>query len=147
MKKSFFCFTSKLKYPSVADIIYDQVVIPFPFSAPKEKPCCTLPTVKKLLEEKRRRETSSVPPSCTTASTSPVPTTTVTVRQRNNWLSTSLNMILYFYTDMIVYGFSIFLPLSPSSCLHQNNLPVQVRLGQLPHTQRFKVTDMAIILV
>ncbi|KAM8735492.1 NF-kappa-B inhibitor delta isoform 1-T1 [Acanthopagrus schlegelii] len=46
--------------------------------SPKEKPCCTLPTVKKLLEEKRRRETSSVPPSCTTASTSPVPTTTVT---------------------------------------------------------------------
>ncbi|KAM9352991.1 NF-kappa-B inhibitor delta [Symphorus nematophorus] len=46
--------------------------------SPKEKPCCTLPTVKKLLEEKRRRETSSVPPSCTTASTSPVPTTTAT---------------------------------------------------------------------
>ncbi|XP_044063552.1 NF-kappa-B inhibitor delta isoform X3 [Siniperca chuatsi] len=42
---------------------------------PKEKPCCTLPTVKKLLEQKRRRETSSVP-SCSTASTSPVPPTT-----------------------------------------------------------------------
>ncbi|XP_061633165.1 NF-kappa-B inhibitor delta isoform X1 [Phyllopteryx taeniolatus] len=27
--------------------------------APKEKPCCTLPTVKKLLEQKRKRETSS----------------------------------------------------------------------------------------
>ncbi|XP_039974122.1 NF-kappa-B inhibitor delta isoform X1 [Xiphias gladius] len=46
--------------------------------SPKEKPCCTLPTVKKLLEEKRRRETSSVPPSCSTASTSPVPSNTVT---------------------------------------------------------------------
>ncbi|XP_010737439.1 NF-kappa-B inhibitor delta isoform X1 [Larimichthys crocea] len=46
--------------------------------SPKEKPCCTLPTVKKLLEQKRRRETSSVPPSCSTASTSPVPTPTVT---------------------------------------------------------------------
>ncbi|XP_058504354.1 NF-kappa-B inhibitor delta [Solea solea] len=45
---------------------------------PKEKPCCTLPTVKKLLEEKRRRETSSVPPSCSTATTSPVPLATVT---------------------------------------------------------------------
>ncbi|XP_070768747.1 NF-kappa-B inhibitor delta [Enoplosus armatus] len=43
---------------------------------PKEKPCCTLPTVKKLLEQKRRRETSSVPPSCSTTSTSPVPPTT-----------------------------------------------------------------------
>ncbi|XP_057689189.1 NF-kappa-B inhibitor delta [Corythoichthys intestinalis] len=27
--------------------------------APKEKPCCTLPTVKKLLEQKRKREMSS----------------------------------------------------------------------------------------
>ncbi|XP_038567674.1 NF-kappa-B inhibitor delta [Micropterus salmoides] len=44
--------------------------------SPKEKPCCTLPTVKKLLEQKRRRETSSVPPPCATASTSPVPPTT-----------------------------------------------------------------------
>ncbi|XP_044215469.1 NF-kappa-B inhibitor delta isoform X1 [Thunnus albacares] len=46
--------------------------------SPKEKPCCTLPTVKKLLEQKRRRETSSVPPSSSTASTSPVPPTAVT---------------------------------------------------------------------
>ncbi|KAM7382750.1 hypothetical protein PAMP_002467 [Pampus punctatissimus] len=44
----------------------------------KEKPCYTLPTVKKLLEQKRRRETSSVPPSCSTTSTSPVPPTAVT---------------------------------------------------------------------
>ncbi|KAM4581228.1 NF-kappa-B inhibitor delta [Odontesthes bonariensis] len=41
--------------------------------SPKEKPCCTLPTVKKLLEQKRRRETSAVPAPCSTASTSPVP--------------------------------------------------------------------------
>nr|XP_020475776.1 NF-kappa-B inhibitor delta [Monopterus albus] len=47
--------------------------------SPKEKPCCTLPTVKKLLEEKRKRETSSVPPSCATASTSPVPPNSVTL--------------------------------------------------------------------
>ncbi|XP_034730514.1 NF-kappa-B inhibitor delta isoform X1 [Etheostoma cragini] len=46
--------------------------------SPKEKQCCTLPTVKKLLEQKRRRETSSVTPSCSTASTSPAPPTTVT---------------------------------------------------------------------
>ncbi|XP_068995899.1 NF-kappa-B inhibitor delta [Embiotoca jacksoni] len=46
--------------------------------SPKEKLCCTLPTVKKLLEQKRKRETSSVPPSCSSASTSPVPPTTVT---------------------------------------------------------------------
>ncbi|XP_034466720.1 NF-kappa-B inhibitor delta isoform X1 [Hippoglossus hippoglossus] len=46
--------------------------------SPKEKPCCTLPTVKKLLEEKRRRESSSVSPSCSAASTSPGPSNTVT---------------------------------------------------------------------
>nr|XP_054596326.1 NF-kappa-B inhibitor delta isoform X1 [Nothobranchius furzeri] len=45
--------------------------------APKEKPCCTLPTVKKLLEQKRRRETSAVPAPCSTSSTSPAPPTTV----------------------------------------------------------------------
>ncbi|XP_076016927.1 NF-kappa-B inhibitor delta isoform X2 [Genypterus blacodes] len=43
--------------------------------SPKEKPCYTLPTVKKLLEQKRRRETSSVSPS--TAQTSPDPPTAV----------------------------------------------------------------------
>ncbi|XP_054478293.1 NF-kappa-B inhibitor delta [Anoplopoma fimbria] len=46
--------------------------------SPKEKQCCSLPTVKKLLEQKRRRETSSVPPSCSTASTSPAPPAAVT---------------------------------------------------------------------
>uniref|UniRef100_UPI0037E82A2D NF-kappa-B inhibitor delta n=1 Tax=Semicossyphus pulcher TaxID=241346 RepID=UPI0037E82A2D len=46
--------------------------------SPKEKPCCTLPTVKKLLEQKRKRETSSVPPSCSAASTSPAPQTAAT---------------------------------------------------------------------
>ncbi|KAL6109064.1 uncharacterized protein ACO6RY_12278 [Pungitius sinensis] len=38
---------------------------------PKEKQCCSLPTVKKLLERKRRRETSSGQPSCSTAISSP----------------------------------------------------------------------------
>ncbi|XP_034030949.1 NF-kappa-B inhibitor delta isoform X2 [Thalassophryne amazonica] len=42
----------------------------------KEKPCCTLPTVKKLLEQKRKRESSSVPSSSSTAATSPLPPTT-----------------------------------------------------------------------
>ncbi|CAN9514340.1 unnamed protein product [Ophioblennius macclurei] len=46
---------------------------------PKEKPCCTLPTVKKLLEQKRKRETSSAPPSCSATSPSgPAPPATVT---------------------------------------------------------------------
>ncbi|XP_011604092.2 NF-kappa-B inhibitor delta [Takifugu rubripes] len=44
--------------------------------SPKEKPCCTLPTVKKLLEQKRKRETSTAPPSCTSASISPAHTST-----------------------------------------------------------------------
>ncbi|XP_077951296.1 NF-kappa-B inhibitor delta [Gasterosteus aculeatus] len=46
---------------------------------PKEKQCCSLPTVKKLLERKRRRETSSGQPCCSTAVTSPAPPTTVTL--------------------------------------------------------------------
>ncbi|XP_029308497.1 NF-kappa-B inhibitor delta isoform X1 [Cottoperca gobio] len=46
--------------------------------SPKEKPCCTLPTVKKLLEQKRRRDTSSVLPCCSTASASPAPPAAVT---------------------------------------------------------------------
>ncbi|XP_018543378.1 NF-kappa-B inhibitor delta [Lates calcarifer] len=67
--------------------------------SPKEKPCCTLPTVKKLLEEKRRRETSSVPPSCTTASTSPVPTNTVTVSAPELFTCTGASSS---YSDMAV---------------------------------------------
>ncbi|XP_008430657.1 NF-kappa-B inhibitor delta [Poecilia reticulata] len=45
--------------------------------SPKEKACCTQPTVKKLLEQKRRRETSAVLPPCSAASTSPIPPTTI----------------------------------------------------------------------
>ncbi|XP_060776404.1 NF-kappa-B inhibitor delta [Neoarius graeffei] len=50
--------------------------------SPKEKPCYTLPTVKKLLEQKRKRETSSAPPTCTSATNNagaaavPIPVTT-----------------------------------------------------------------------
>nr|XP_057940724.1 NF-kappa-B inhibitor delta [Doryrhamphus excisus] len=48
---------------------------------PKEKPCCTLPTVKKLLEQKRKRETSSVSTSCPPNTTNPVhPSNMVAVR-------------------------------------------------------------------
>ncbi|KAM3614984.1 uncharacterized protein V6R79_021801 [Siganus canaliculatus] len=60
----------KISEQNVSDMHFDK--------SPKEKPCCTLPTVKKLLEQKRRRETSSVSPSCTAASTSPIPTATAT---------------------------------------------------------------------
>lgn len=58
------------------------------FSAPKEKPCCTLPTVKKLLEEKRRRETTSVTSSSSAATASSDPPHTVTVSSEEyntNW--------------------------------------------------------------
>ncbi|XP_061801400.1 NF-kappa-B inhibitor delta [Nerophis lumbriciformis] len=40
--------------------------------APKEKPCCSQPTVKELLEQKRKRETSSLSTSCPPNTTSPV---------------------------------------------------------------------------
>ncbi|XP_071325866.1 NF-kappa-B inhibitor delta isoform X2 [Trachinotus anak] len=61
--------------------------------SPKEKPCCTLPTVKKLLEEKRRRETSS------TASTSPVPPNTVTLSSSELFACTGASSS---YSDMAV---------------------------------------------
>ncbi|KAB5587161.1 hypothetical protein PHYPO_G00009700 [Pangasianodon hypophthalmus] len=49
--------------------------------SPKEKPCYTLPTVKKLLEQKRKRETSSAPPICASATNNagaaaPIPVST-----------------------------------------------------------------------
>ncbi|XP_039662375.1 NF-kappa-B inhibitor delta isoform X2 [Perca fluviatilis] len=67
--------------------------------SPKEKPCCTLPTVKKLLEQKRRRETSSVTPSCSTASTSPAPPTTVTLSSAEPFTCTDASSS---YSDMAV---------------------------------------------
>ncbi|XP_051261548.1 NF-kappa-B inhibitor delta isoform X2 [Dicentrarchus labrax] len=67
--------------------------------SPKEKPCCTLPTVKKLLEQKRRRESSSVPPVCSTASTSPVPPTSVTLSASEAFSCTGASGS---YSDMAV---------------------------------------------
>ncbi|XP_034553378.1 NF-kappa-B inhibitor delta [Notolabrus celidotus] len=66
---------------------------------PKEKPCCTLPTVKKLLEQKRRRETSSVLPSCSTASTSPAPQTSATLPSSEPFPCTGASSS---YSDMAV---------------------------------------------
>ncbi|KAK5862459.1 hypothetical protein PBY51_017855 [Eleginops maclovinus] len=68
--------------------------------SPKEKPCSTLPTVKKLLEQKRRRETSSVPPSCSTASTpSAPPTTTATLSLAESFTCSGASSS---YSDMAV---------------------------------------------
>ncbi|XP_074540277.1 NF-kappa-B inhibitor delta [Halichoeres trimaculatus] len=67
--------------------------------SPKEKPCCTLPTVKKLLEQKRRRETSSVLPSCSTASTSPAPQTAATLSSSEPFHCTGASSS---YSDMAV---------------------------------------------
>ncbi|XP_060937681.1 NF-kappa-B inhibitor delta [Limanda limanda] len=69
--------------------------------SPKEKPCCTLPTVKKLLEEKRRRESSSVSPSCPAASTSPGPSNTVT-QLSSSEVFTCTGASSSSYTDMAV---------------------------------------------
>ncbi|XP_062254614.1 NF-kappa-B inhibitor delta [Platichthys flesus] len=68
--------------------------------SPKEKPCCTLPTVKKLLEEKRRRESSSVSPSCSAASTSPGPSNTVTLSSSEGFTCSGASSGSY--TDMAV---------------------------------------------
>lgn len=92
-------------------------------SAPKEKPCCTLPTVKKLLEQKRRRETSSLLPSCSTASPNPLPTTTVAVRQHTG----SESQQIFQYYGVIVFDFSFFL-------LSFSNSTAQVRAGRHLHT-------------
>ncbi|XP_075965300.1 NF-kappa-B inhibitor delta isoform X2 [Anarhichas minor] len=67
--------------------------------SPKEKQCCSLPTVKKLLEQKRRRETTSVPPSCSTASTSPAPPTTVALPSAEQFTCTGASSS---YSDMAV---------------------------------------------
>ncbi|XP_026150186.1 NF-kappa-B inhibitor delta isoform X2 [Mastacembelus armatus] len=67
--------------------------------SPKEKPCCTLPTVKKLLEEKRKRETSSAPPSCSTNGQSPVPPNTVTLSSSEPFTCTGASNS---YSDMAV---------------------------------------------
>ncbi|XP_069393499.1 NF-kappa-B inhibitor delta isoform X3 [Paralichthys olivaceus] len=68
--------------------------------SPKEKPCCTLPTVKKLLEEKRRRESSPVPTSCSAASTSPGPSNTVTLSSSEVFTCTGASSSSY--SDMAV---------------------------------------------
>ncbi|XP_034410108.1 NF-kappa-B inhibitor delta isoform X2 [Cyclopterus lumpus] len=63
--------------------------------SPKEKQCCSLPTVKKLLEQKRRRETSSVSPSCT----SPAPPTTAPLPSAEQFTYTGASSS---YSDMAV---------------------------------------------
>lgn len=119
--------------PALFDKLYDQnsynLALFYFFSAPKEKPCCTLPTVKKLLEEKRRRETSSLSPSCSTASTSPVPPNTVTVRPHTVGLNVLLNILSF--VQMLLFMF-LFLPCS--SWPQQNNLPLQVQAEHLHNT-------------
>ncbi|XP_029308498.1 NF-kappa-B inhibitor delta isoform X2 [Cottoperca gobio] len=67
--------------------------------SPKEKPCCTLPTVKKLLEQKRRRDTSSVLPCCSTASASPAPPAAVTLSSAEPFTCTGASSS---YSDMAV---------------------------------------------
>lgn len=100
----------------------------WPFSAPKEKPCCTLPTVKKLLEQKRRRETSFVLPSYSTASPSLVPSTTVTVR------SDSESHWMYSYNKDVILNHSPFFFLFPPSIwVYQIHLSPQVRAERLVH--------------
>ncbi|XP_070691914.1 NF-kappa-B inhibitor delta [Pempheris klunzingeri] len=64
----------------------------------KEKPCCSLPTVKKLLEQKRRRETSSVP-TTSTANTSPVPPAAATLSSSEPFTCTGASSS---YSDMAV---------------------------------------------
>ncbi|XP_029927962.1 LOW QUALITY PROTEIN: NF-kappa-B inhibitor delta-like [Myripristis murdjan] len=101
-----------------ADRLLRASVMPWETS-PKEKPCYTLPTVKKLLEQKRKRETSSVSPSCSTASTSPVPPTTVTVRHHTDPFS--ISGASSNYSDMAV-GYEHWAP-APESSLNYYSSP------------------------
>nr|XP_046171228.1 NF-kappa-B inhibitor delta-like isoform X4 [Oncorhynchus gorbuscha] len=65
--------------------------------APKEKPCYTLPTVKKLLEQKRKRETSSTATTSTGVSTATVLSQQVSTPEK----STSTG-VASSYSDMAV---------------------------------------------
>lgn len=89
-------------------------------SAPKEKPCCTLPTVKKLLEQKRKRETATALPSCAPAIVSPPHTSTTAVRQSEEL------QIHHSRWSLTVFDF----PVSPvfSSSPSRNLSPPQVRV-------------------
>ncbi|XP_020493112.1 NF-kappa-B inhibitor delta [Labrus bergylta] len=88
--------------------------------SPKEKPCCTLPTVKKLLEQKRRRETSSVSASCSTASTSPAPQTAATQSSSSEpFLGAGASSS---YSDMAV-SFEQWTPTPESTLSYYSSLP------------------------
>lgn len=77
------------KSPSFPNFLFKNYFSP----APKEKPCCTLPTVKKLLEQKRKRETFTAQPSCSTVSISPpVPTASTAVRQHTQQLRVTVHL-------------------------------------------------------
>ncbi|XP_014012444.1 NF-kappa-B inhibitor delta [Salmo salar] len=65
--------------------------------SPKEKPCYTLPTVKKLLEQKRKRETSSTATTSTGVSTATVLSQQVSTPEKSTSTSVASS-----YSDMAV---------------------------------------------
>ncbi|XP_041842768.1 NF-kappa-B inhibitor delta isoform X2 [Melanotaenia boesemani] len=133
--------------------------------SPKEKPCCTLPTVKKLLEQKRRRGSLAVPPPCSTASTSPLPITTVTDLSSSEpftctgaaisysdmavsyepWATTPESTLSY-YTNHPgpSYAASYNLPIAPEYSTQQQ---VQGFVDPMPHSYDYQmgVTDSTVV--
>ncbi|XP_028281437.1 NF-kappa-B inhibitor delta [Parambassis ranga] len=87
--------------------------------SPKEKPCCTLPTVKKLLEQKRRRETSSVPTSCSIITESAATTAVTQVPSSETFTCTGAASS---YSDMAV-SFELWPPGLDSTPSYYNNQP------------------------
>lgn len=87
-------------------------------TAPKEKACYPLPTVKKLLEQKRKRETSSAPPSCSAASYTAGGAASVPVSQTIIFLS--INVLRLIRMTLII------LQNVSNRYWHQDNLPQSV---------------------
>ncbi|XP_027016450.2 NF-kappa-B inhibitor delta isoform X1 [Tachysurus fulvidraco] len=103
--------------------IFASVFLFFCFfsAAPKEKPCYTLPTVKKLLEQKRKRETSSAPPSCASATNNAVASASIPVPTSDT--SSTANNSFSDMTSMKYDRWDVAMQPHPSAFLDCNNLP------------------------
>ncbi|XP_068179544.1 NF-kappa-B inhibitor delta isoform X2 [Antennarius striatus] len=110
----------------------------------KEKPYCTLPTVKKLLEQKRKRETSFVLPPCCTASTSSVPATAATSSTEpftcEGTSSSYSNMAMSYeqWTPVVEPSPSYYNTHPASSDAAGCSLPITSEYSALQHVQGFR---------
>ncbi|XP_017326549.1 NF-kappa-B inhibitor delta isoform X2 [Ictalurus punctatus] len=108
--------------PLIFALVFFSSLLLFSF-APKEKPCNTLPTVKKLLEQKRKRETSSAPPICASATNNtgaaaPIPVPTSDLSASANSSYSDMAAMRYDRLEVAMQPHSSsFQECSPFSCL------------------------------